>query len=98
MSRPIVVIVCMDSSSESWEPYQRPHPWHSRAGWRSRPQHQKRTFRCDAISVAEGHEQTHALQQSRENSTAATADIVPKPKPKEQRFPKPKVTGSSPAG
>src|SRR5260370_24620181 len=32
MSRPIVVIVCMDSSSESWEPQQRPHPWHSRAG------------------------------------------------------------------
>ena len=26
---PIVVIVCMDSSSESWEPQQRPHPWHS---------------------------------------------------------------------
>src|SRR6478672_9227976 len=32
MSRPIVVIVCMGSSSEPWEPYQRPHPWHSRAG------------------------------------------------------------------
>src|SRR5271169_1789190 len=32
MSRPIVVIVCMTSSSESWEPQQRPHSWHSRAG------------------------------------------------------------------
>src|SRR6478672_9157447 len=32
MSRPIVVIICMASSSESWEPQQRPHPWHSRAG------------------------------------------------------------------
>src|SRR5215831_18666239 len=32
MSRPIVVTVCMDSSSESWEPYQPPLPWHSRAG------------------------------------------------------------------
>src|SRR6266851_5046112 len=32
MSNPIVVTVCMDSSSESWEPQQRPHPWHSRAG------------------------------------------------------------------
>jgi hypothetical protein len=32
MSRPIVVIVCMGRSSESWEPYQRPHSWHSRAG------------------------------------------------------------------
>src|SRR6266849_6558801 len=32
MSRPIVVIICMGSSSDSWEPYQRPHPWHSRAG------------------------------------------------------------------
>src|SRR5208282_1646493 len=31
------------SSSESWEPQQRPHLWHSRAGWRSRPQHQKET-------------------------------------------------------
>jgi hypothetical protein len=29
---PIVVTVCMGSSSESWEPQQRPHPWHSRAG------------------------------------------------------------------
>ena len=28
MSRPIVVTVCMGSSSESWEPQQRPHPWH----------------------------------------------------------------------
>src|ERR1700712_5562392 len=28
MSKPIVVIVCMARSSESWEPYQRPHPWH----------------------------------------------------------------------
>jgi hypothetical protein len=32
MSRPIVVTACMSSSSESWEPLQRPHPWHSRAG------------------------------------------------------------------
>src|SRR5262249_2118817 len=32
MSRPIVVTVCMGSSSESWEPYQPPLPWHSRAG------------------------------------------------------------------
>src|SRR6202040_2239821 len=30
---------CMDSSSESWEPLTAPHPWHSRAGWRSRPLH-----------------------------------------------------------
>src|SRR6476659_2137826 len=32
MSRSIVVIVCILGSSESWEHYQRPHPWHSRAG------------------------------------------------------------------
>src|SRR5919198_197971 len=32
MSRPIVVTVCIDSSSESWELYQPPLPWHSRAG------------------------------------------------------------------
>ncbi len=31
MSRPIIVIICV-GSSESWEPEQRPHPWHSRAG------------------------------------------------------------------
>src|ERR1700692_4763492 len=32
MSKPIVVIVCMARSSESWEPQQRPHPWHRCAG------------------------------------------------------------------
>src|SRR6476660_6843630 len=32
MSKPIVLIVCMDSSSESWEPQLFPQPWHSRAG------------------------------------------------------------------
>ena len=32
MSRPIVVTVCVDSSSESWEPQLPPQPWHSRAG------------------------------------------------------------------
>src|SRR6266849_3709067 len=32
MSKPIVVTVCMGSSSESWEPQQPPYPWHSRAG------------------------------------------------------------------
>jgi hypothetical protein len=32
MSRPIVLTVCINSSSESWELYQPPLPWHSRAG------------------------------------------------------------------
>src|SRR5215472_5630276 len=32
MSRPIVVIVCMFGSFESWEPQQAPHRCHSRAG------------------------------------------------------------------
>ena len=32
MSRPIVVTICMDSSSESWEPRPLPQPWQSRAG------------------------------------------------------------------
>src|ERR1039458_6863068 len=32
MSRRIVVTVRMLGSSESWEHYQHPHPWHSRAG------------------------------------------------------------------
>ena len=31
MSRPIVVTVCMDGSSESWEPQLLPQPWHSPA-------------------------------------------------------------------
>ena len=32
ISRPIVVIACMFSSSESWELQQHPRLWHSRAG------------------------------------------------------------------
>src|SRR5213083_1091329 len=44
MSRPIVVTACMFGSSGSWGPYQYPHPWHPRAGWRSRPQHHKRSY------------------------------------------------------
>jgi len=32
LALPIVVIVCMVRSSESWEPQQRPHPWHRCAG------------------------------------------------------------------
>src|ERR1700693_578398 len=32
MSKPIVVIICMARSFESWEPQQRPHPWHRCAG------------------------------------------------------------------
>jgi hypothetical protein len=32
ISNPIVVTVCMLSSSESWEPQQAPRRWHSRAG------------------------------------------------------------------
>ena len=32
MSRPIVVTVCMDSFSESWEAQLLPQPWHSPAG------------------------------------------------------------------
>ena len=43
MSRPIVAIVCMASSSESWEPQPAPTSWHSGAG-RSRPQHHKWTW------------------------------------------------------
>src|SRR5215831_3209248 len=32
ISRPMVVIVCMFGSSESWGPQQHPRPWHFRAG------------------------------------------------------------------
>src|SRR3712207_156885 len=42
MSRPMVVTVCMFGSSELWVSLQNPLLWHSRDGWRSRPQHQKR--------------------------------------------------------
>jgi hypothetical protein len=44
MSRPMVAAVCMSCSSESWSPHRQPLPWRSRAGWRSRPQHQERSF------------------------------------------------------
>src|SRR5215472_14164548 len=37
---------------------QRPHPWHSRAGWRSRPQHRKRTSGPYEKLVAMGQEPT----------------------------------------
>src|SRR6516164_8323163 len=43
ISRPIVEINCIGCSSESWEPQSAPTPWRSRAGWRSRPQHQERS-------------------------------------------------------
>src|SRR6202008_2877753 len=43
MSTPIVMTVCMASSSESWEPQQLPLASHSRAGQRSRPQHHLQT-------------------------------------------------------
>jgi len=39
-----VVTAYISSSSERWGPQQHPHPWHSRAGWRSRPQYQKHPF------------------------------------------------------
>src|SRR6516225_4106110 len=48
MSRPMVEIVCMDSSSESWEPQAAPTSVALSCRWRSRPQHQQ---------------QTHAVQQ-----------------------------------
>src|SRR5258705_11993980 len=62
MSRPIVVIVCMVSSSESWEPQQRPHPWPSRAGgggvhsirngrWRKITNHWRATTRPARIAL-----------------------------------------------
>src|SRR5262245_26977685 len=44
MSKPIVVIVCMLSSSESWEPQTAPTSLALACRWRSRPQHQNRTL------------------------------------------------------
>src|SRR4029079_345728 len=39
MSKPIVVIACMLSSSESWEPQTAPTSLALACRWRSRPQH-----------------------------------------------------------
>src|SRR5262249_40245815 len=44
MSKPIVVIACMLSSSESWEPQTAPTSLALTCRWRSRPQHQFRTW------------------------------------------------------
>jgi len=44
MSRPMVEIVCMDSSSESWEPSNGAISLALSCRWRSRPQHQNRTL------------------------------------------------------
>ena len=43
MSKPIVVIVCMARSSESWEPLTAPISMAPMCRWRSRPQHQHAT-------------------------------------------------------
>src|SRR5262249_6323057 len=69
MSRPIVVTVCMGSSSESWELYQPPLPWHSRAGWRSRPQHQKRSFRSPTSHGSDNKHNTRIAFSSAEEWT-----------------------------
>src|SRR5262245_37497906 len=44
MSKPIVVIACMLSSSESWEPQTAPTSLALTCRWRSRPQHQEATY------------------------------------------------------
>src|SRR5262245_60492273 len=44
MSKPIVVIACMLSSSESWEPQTAPTSLALTCRWRSRPQHHERTL------------------------------------------------------
>src|SRR5215470_13397019 len=43
MSSPIVLIVCMDSSSRTWEPLAAPESVALACRWRSRPQHHQRT-------------------------------------------------------
>src|SRR5260370_11471929 len=48
MSRPIVVIVCMARSSESWEPLTAPAFMALTCRWRSRPQHHERTWQSDS--------------------------------------------------
>jgi GNAT superfamily N-acetyltransferase len=51
MSKPIVVIACMLSSSESWEPQTAPTSLALTCRWRSRPQHQMLTERLLAAVV-----------------------------------------------
>src|SRR5262252_1261682 len=50
MSKPIVVIVCMLSSSESWEPQTAPTSLALTCRWRSRPQHQYQIGRITSIT------------------------------------------------
>src|SRR5262245_33063791 len=49
MSKPIVVIACMLSSSESWEPQTAPTSLALTCRWRSRPQHQHATYAAQQI-------------------------------------------------
>src|SRR5262245_15240052 len=50
MSKPIVVIACMLSSSESWEPQTAPTSLALTCRWRSRPQHHKRTYASQQLA------------------------------------------------
>src|SRR5262249_54355400 len=61
MSKPIVVIACMLSSSESWEPQTAPTSLALTCRWRSRPQHQKQTSR-DLANWAQSRA-TYAINQ-----------------------------------
>src|SRR5215475_5292750 len=51
MSKPIVVIACMFSSSESWEPQTAPTSLALTCRWRSRPQHQEATYAVQQIAA-----------------------------------------------
>src|SRR5262245_39819554 len=51
MSKPIVVIACMLSSSESWEPQTEPTSLALTCRCRSRPQHQETTYAVQQILV-----------------------------------------------
>jgi hypothetical protein len=55
ISRPIVVTACMASSSESWEPYRRPHLWHSRAGGGAVHSIKTGLMHCNINSEATGY-------------------------------------------
>src|SRR5262245_33980707 len=46
MSKPIVVVACMLSSSESWEPQTAPTSLALTCRWRSRPQHYETHMQC----------------------------------------------------
>ena len=82
ISRPIVVTACMASSSESWEPYRRPHLWHSRAGGGAVHSIKLRHMRCSKYRPRKGNvvlrHQGYGDFHTSSFSPARHADVEPR--------------------